>query len=118
MTLGTKAAGAAFLATAVAMVAPAKAEPWTIHIGYAPPPGHMQPIIEKLEKVHPELVIGREGLRARGEESEPDAPARMVEKQAPLRRGGWGGGTSPLRNPPLPRGAPALGGAVLQATAA
>jgi ABC-type nitrate/sulfonate/bicarbonate transport system substrate-binding protein len=72
MTLGTKAAGAAVLAMAVATVAPAKADPWTIHIGYAPPPGHMQPIIEKLEKVHPELFrhLGKsyidQGIHFRG----------------------------------------------------
>jgi len=72
MNSGTKAVTAALLAMAVAGVAPADAKPWTIKIGFAPPPGHMQPIIEKLEKVHPELFhhLGKtyvdQGIHFRG----------------------------------------------------
>jgi ABC-type nitrate/sulfonate/bicarbonate transport system substrate-binding protein len=72
MKFATMAATAALLAMAVATIAPAKAEPWKIRIGYAPPPGHMQPIIEKLEKVHPELFhhLGKsyvdQGIHFRG----------------------------------------------------
>jgi NitT/TauT family transport system substrate-binding protein len=57
---------------AIASTVPANADPWKIRIGYAPPPGHMQPIIERLEKVHPELFhhLGKsyidQGIRFRG----------------------------------------------------
>ena len=51
----TKPVLAAFVSLALFAIGPARAEPWVIHVGYAPPPGHMQPIIEMLEKAHPEL---------------------------------------------------------------
>jgi sulfonate transport system substrate-binding protein len=78
-----KSACAAVTAAAVlAGTAPAKAEqPWTIKIGYAPPPGHMQPIIDKLETVHPGLFhhLGKsyvdEGVHFRGSTPQIEALA-------------------------------------------
>ncbi|MGH7090165.1 MAG: ABC transporter substrate-binding protein, partial [Stellaceae bacterium] len=81
MRIENKAAAAAVAAFAFASIASAQAKPWTIKVGYAPPPGHMQPVIEKLEKVHPELFhhLGKsyvdEGIHFRGSTPQIEALA-------------------------------------------
>ena len=55
MKFGTNAAGAALLAIVVAGIAPAQADPWKIRVGWVTTPTHMQPIIDALQKHHPEL---------------------------------------------------------------
>jgi NitT/TauT family transport system substrate-binding protein len=49
------AAAAAFAAIAASTGSPATAEPWTMRVGWVTTPGHMQPIIDALQKKHPEL---------------------------------------------------------------
>jgi NitT/TauT family transport system substrate-binding protein len=39
-----------------ALAAQAQAEPWTIRVGWATTPTHMQPIIDALQKRHPEVL--------------------------------------------------------------
>jgi sulfonate transport system substrate-binding protein len=46
---------AAALALALAAAHPASADPWKMRIGWVTTPGHMQPIIDELQKRHPEL---------------------------------------------------------------
>jgi len=46
--------GAALVALACA-TAPAQADPWKIRVGWVTTPTHMQPIIDELQKRHPEL---------------------------------------------------------------
>jgi len=46
---------AAALAAAVALASPASADPWHIRVGWVTTPTHMQPIIDALQKRHPEI---------------------------------------------------------------
>lgn len=81
MGVAIKAATAALLLTLASGIAPAHAVPWKIRIGFAPPPGHMQPIIQKLETVHPELFrhLGKsyvdQGIRFQGSTPQIEALA-------------------------------------------
>ena len=52
MSVRTIAAGAAL---AVIAASGAQAEPWKMRVGWVTTPGHMQPIIDALQKKHPEL---------------------------------------------------------------
>ena len=77
------AASAAFVAV-VSVVPAAQAEPWKIRIGWATTPNHMQPIIDELQRRHPDLFhhFGKsyvaEGERFRG--STPQIQALAINE--------------------------------------
>jgi len=55
MIIRTMAAGAALFAVTAGAASPASAEPWKMRVGWVTTPGHMQPIIDELQKRHPEV---------------------------------------------------------------
>ena len=55
MRLSTIATAAALAALAASVAAPAKADPWKVRVGWVTAPTHMQPLVDELQKRHPEL---------------------------------------------------------------